>query len=116
METGVADKLYFRIGEVAELTSLNPSVLRYWETEFEMLVPVKSRSGQRLYTKSDIDLIKEIKILLHTDRLTIAGARKRINERRKKHIFEDLADRQTRIIADVKDDLRRFRALLEQGI
>lgn len=112
METGVSDKLYFRIGEVAELTSLNPSVLRFWETEFELLLPAKSRSGQRLYTKSDIALIKEIKTLLHTERLTIAGAKKRIAESRKKHSVEDLEDRKTRIIDEVKEDLRRFRDLL----
>ena len=112
METGVSDKLYFRIGEVAELTSLNPSVLRYWETEFEMLLPVKSRSGQRLYTKSDIALIKEIKTLLHSDRLTIAGAKKKIAESRKKLTVEDLADRKSRIIDEVKEDLREFLELL----
>ena len=112
METGVSDKLYFRIGEVAELTSLNPSVLRYWETEFEMLLPVKSRSGQRLYTKSDIALIQEIKMLLHSDRLTIAGAKKKIAESRKKPTAEDLADRKSRIIDEVKEDLREFLDLL----
>ena len=112
METGVTDKLYFRIGEVAELTSLNPSVLRYWETEFEVLLPVKSRSGQRLYTKSDIALIKEIKTLLHSERMTIAGARKKITESRKKHSVADCADLKTRIINEVREDLRRFRDLL----
>ena len=48
MEAGVPDKLYYKIGEVARLTSLRPSILRYWETEFSNLQPLKSRSGQRL--------------------------------------------------------------------
>jgi DNA-binding transcriptional MerR regulator len=112
MEREVSDKLYFRIGEVAELTSLNPSVLRYWETEFVQLVPVKSRSGQRLYTKKDIALILEIKTLLHSERLTIIGAKKKIAENRKRLSPENPADSNARILTEVKEELRRFRDLL----
>jgi DNA-binding transcriptional MerR regulator len=112
MDIEGSDKLYYRIGEVAEFTSLNASVLRYWETEFVLLAPAKSRSGQRLYTKKDIALIQEIKSLLHDERLTIAGARKRIAEQMNTITAKDQVDCKARIIKEVKEDLRRFRDLL----
>jgi DNA-binding transcriptional MerR regulator len=111
MELEVPDKLYFRIGEVAELASVNPSVLRYWETEFDLLVPVKSRSGQRLYARKDVELILEIKRLLYAERLTIAGARKKIVENGNRRASDEDVDR-IRIIREVKEDLRSFRDLL----
>jgi DNA-binding transcriptional MerR regulator len=69
------DKLYFRIGEVADLVGVEPHVLRYWETEFRMR-PHRSSSGQRLYRKKDIGRFLRVKKLLHTEGFTIAGARK----------------------------------------
>lgn len=77
------DKLYFRIGEAAELIGVKPYVLRYWETEFSILKPSKSGSQHRLYRKRDIDTLKQIKQLLYNDRLTIEGARKRLKELQK---------------------------------
>ncbi|HVO29674.1 MAG TPA: MerR family transcriptional regulator [bacterium] len=74
------DKIYFKIGEVARLTKVKPYVLRYWETEFKAIQPVKSRSRQRLYRKRDVELILKIKDLLYTQRFTIEGARKKIRE------------------------------------
>lgn len=74
------DKIYFKIGEVARLTGIKPYVLRYWETEFKAIQPVKSRSRQRLYRKRDVELILKIKDLLYTQRFTIEGARKKIRE------------------------------------
>ena len=73
-------KLYYRIGEVAELTGVKPYVLRYWESEFKWMSPQKSRSRQRLYRKRDIEMIQLIKKLLHEQRYTIAGARKKLRE------------------------------------
>lgn len=78
MEAIIPDKLYFKIGEVSGFTSLKPSVMRYWETEFTFLRPLKSRSGQRLYTREHIELLAELKRLLYEEKLTIEGARKRI--------------------------------------
>ncbi len=74
------DKIYFKIGEVARLTGVKPYVLRYWETEFKAIQPVKSRSRQRLYRKRDVELILRIKQLLYEQRFTIEGARKQIRE------------------------------------
>ena len=74
------DKIYFKIGEVARLTGVKPYVLRYWETEFRAIQPVKSRSRQRLYRKRDVELILKIKELLYEQRFTIEGARKRVHD------------------------------------
>ena len=71
----IPDKLFFRIGEVARLTSLKPYVLRYWETEFSMLRPKKSSSGQRLYRRKDVETVFSIRSLLRERKFTIAGAR-----------------------------------------
>jgi len=75
-----SDKIYYRIGEVAELTGVKPYVLRYWESEFKWMAPGKSRSNQRLYRKQDIETILLIKRLLYDERFTIAGAKKRLKE------------------------------------
>ena len=71
-----AEKGLYRIGEVSRLTSLKPFVLRYWETEFPMLQPVKSESGHRLYRQQDVDMVLRIKRLLYDEGFTIAGARR----------------------------------------
>jgi DNA-binding transcriptional MerR regulator len=76
----IPDKLFFKIGEVSELTETEPYVLRYWESEFSPLLPAKNRSGQRIYKKSDIEMIQRIKHLLYEEGFTIAGAKKRLAE------------------------------------
>jgi DNA-binding transcriptional MerR regulator len=74
----IPDKLYFRIGEVSGLTRTKSYVLRYWETEFPMLKPAKSRSGHRLYRREDVETVFEIKRLLYQEGFTIEGARKHL--------------------------------------
>jgi DNA-binding transcriptional MerR regulator len=79
----IPDKLYFRIGEVASLCRLPAYVLRFWETEFPQLRPVKSSTGQRMYRKRDVESVVRIKKLLYEDGFTIAGARVQLREETK---------------------------------
>lgn len=73
-------KLYYRIGEVSDLVGVEPHVLRYWETEFRSIRPQKSRKGQRVYSRRDVDKLLRVKELLYTHGYTIAGARKKLRE------------------------------------
>src|SRR5437016_9178863 len=77
-EIVVPDKLYFRIGEVSKLCKLEAYVLRFWETEFPQLKPVKSSTGQRMYRKKDVEAVVRIKTLLYDEGFTIAGARQQL--------------------------------------
>src|SRR3989338_4979722 len=77
-EITIPDKLYFKIGEVSDLLGLKAYVLRYWETEFPELAPVKSRTNQRLYKRKDVEVLVKIRHLLYEEKFTINGARKRI--------------------------------------
>ena len=75
---GIPNKQYFKIGEVSALTQLEAYVLRYWETEFKMIRPVRFGSNQRMYRRKDVEIIFEIKKLLYEEGFTIAGARKKM--------------------------------------
>jgi len=77
-EVHIPDKLYFRIGEVSKLCRLEAYVLRFWETEFPQLKPVKSGTGQRMYRKKDVEAVVRIKALLYDEGFTIAGARQQL--------------------------------------
>jgi DNA-binding transcriptional MerR regulator len=79
------EKSLFRIGEVSRLTATKTFVLRYWESEFPTLQPVKSPSGHRLYRREDIETVFEIKRLLYDEGFTIAGARKHLAEQTGSH-------------------------------
>ena len=77
-EPVIPDKLYFRIGEVATLCHLPAYVLRFWESEFPQLKPVKSNTGQRMYRKRDVESVLRIKQLLYQQGFTISGARQQL--------------------------------------
>src|SRR5271163_1798619 len=74
------EKDFYRIGEVSRMTDLKTFVLRYWETEFPMLEPVKSASGHRLYRAADVEMVRRIKRLLYDEGFTIAGARRHLRD------------------------------------
>lgn len=117
MEAAIPDKIYYKIGEVADITTLRPSVLRYWESEFSVLNPKKSRSGQRLYTREDLELVCEIKHLLYTEKLTIEGARKKIADGLKsvglkKNNIEIPKEKLMTILCEVIVDLKHLRSTL----
>ena len=79
----IPDKLYFRIGEVASLCHLPAYVLRFWESEFPQLKPVKSSTGQRMYRKRDVESVLRIKQLLYDQGFTISGARQHLRSETK---------------------------------
>ena len=74
---------FFSIGEVCELTELKPHVLRYWEGQFRFLHPAKNRSGNRVYSRREVELILLVKHLLYTEKYTIEGARQRLDQQRR---------------------------------
>jgi DNA-binding transcriptional MerR regulator len=82
-EIFIPDKLYFRIGEVATLCHLPAYVLRFWESEFPQLKPVKSSTGQRMYRKRDVENVLRIKQLLYDQGFTISGARQQLRAENK---------------------------------
>ena len=88
-EVVIPDKIYFRIGEVARLCRLPAYVLRFWETEFPQLKPVKSSSGQRMYRRRDVESVVRIKELLYEQGYTIAGARQHLRDQHKSEKKQD---------------------------
>jgi DNA-binding transcriptional MerR regulator len=115
METeGIPDKQYFKIGEVSELTHLEPYVLRYWETEFKIIRPVRFGSNQRMYRRKDVEIIMEIKKLLYEEGFTIAGARKKLLQNSKEEKEKKILPKTEGLEPLLKDiqkelfDLNRF--------
>jgi len=127
--TGVTEEAcLYRIGEVSRIADLKPFVLRYWESEFPMLQPVKSPRGHRLYRQEDVDLVLKIKRLLYDEGFTIAGARRHLRESAGNEAdgeftaIEHLAHATTelpatrlnrKLLLDLRDALRSFLTLLE---
>ncbi len=93
------DKLFYKIGEVSKIVDVEPYVLRYWETEFPFLRPRKSKSGQRIYVKKDIEVLLKIKRLLYQERYTIEGVRKKLGF---SSVTTDLKDDQKLNKKDIK--------------
>ena len=73
-------KKYFRIGEVADLLQVEPYVLRYWESEFSAIKPMKSGSGHRVYSRRDVEILEQVRNLLYEEKFSIDGAKKRLKE------------------------------------
>ncbi len=112
----VPDKLYFRIGEVAQLVGVDSHVLRYWESEFKMK-PHRSSSGQRLYRKQDLSAFLRIKHLLHDEGYTIAGARKVLagGSRTTQGVDPARIQEALRHIEQLRADLSSFREEISRG-
>lgn len=114
MSSEIPDKVYFRIGEVAEIIGVETHVLRFWEAEFPHIKPVRASSNQRLYRRKELDKFLEIKRLLYDEKYTIAGARKRIGGRTKNSGVEDPSP-DSPLLNDVRDGLLEIKKLLESG-
>lgn len=113
MAAEIPEKLYFKIGEVAALLDVKTHVLRYWETEFALLQPVKSRTNQRLYRRQDIDTALLIKDLLYRQGFTIAGARNQLAaELQSKESSSPDTESAAAVLKQVKSDLQRLQRRL----
>src|SRR3970040_2561552 len=116
MAARLPDKIYFKIGEVSEIVGVEPYVLRYWETEFDVLKPSKAPSRHRLYKKRDVELLLDIKRLLYTEGFTIKGARKKLKETKKEEKSQlklPLTDHKYRnALVKIKRELKKLRKIL----
>jgi DNA-binding transcriptional MerR regulator len=113
METIIPEKAYFRIGEVSKIVDVEPYVIRYWETEFKTINPVRTRTAQRLYRKKDVQELLTIKNLLYSQRFTIDGAKKQLHKTRSNSEPED-KDRDKERDVDKQKWLIRIKEELQQ--
>jgi DNA-binding transcriptional MerR regulator len=130
----IPNKLFFKIGEVCEITDTQPYVLRYWESEFPALAPAKNSSGQRIYRRKEIETVLRIKQLLYDEGFTIAGAKKRLEAEmggrgptpqamasqpdpgdRVASITPAEPDPSRALLFEVRDQLREILTLLDKG-
>jgi DNA-binding transcriptional MerR regulator len=88
----IPDRTFFRIGDVAKILGVKPYVIRFWESEFPFVAPEKALSGQRVYRRSQIDALILVKHLLHVDRYSIEGAKKKLTELRRHAKLRDAMD------------------------
>ena len=116
MDSFIPDKLYFKIGEVVNLTGIKAHVLRYWESEFgAAFSPVKSRGRQRLYRRQEIERILQLKDLLYRQGYTIAGAKKKLRSRNTEPDTDSTQPElhpAIRLLQEVRNDLLRLRKTL----
>ena len=114
MTIAIPEKQYFKIGEVSEILNVEPYVLRYWESEFKILKPTRTRARQRLYHKRDLELLLEIKHLLYDEKFTIAGAKKRLQEMKKQAAAEKRAAKAPKATR-VKEEIKALESRMENA-
>jgi DNA-binding transcriptional MerR regulator len=127
VDKAIPNKLFFKIGEVCEITDTQPYVLRYWESEFPALAPAKNSSGQRIYRRKDIETVLRIKQLLYDEGFTIAGAKKKLDAEMSGRSPTPQAmashpdgpappdERARTVLFEVRDQLREILTLLDKG-
>jgi DNA-binding transcriptional MerR regulator len=114
MDEPIAKKEYYSIGDVCELTGLKPHVLRYWETQFELLHPTKNRAGNRVFRPKEVELVLLVKHLLYEKKFTIDGARQKLIEMRQRGEMtegrKDIVDQE--FLGGMKQDLTHLKEVL----
>lgn len=110
-------KKYFRIGEVADLIGVEAYVLRYWESEFGSIRPKKSRSGQRIYDRRDVLQLSQVHYLLHVEKFSLQGAKRKLIEMRRAQKTAALAPRKVEpeVLRALAQDVRELIDLLQKG-
>jgi len=106
----IPEKNYFRIGEVSRILAVQPYVIRYWESEFRSVRPVRTRSDQRLYRRRDVEELLAIKKLLYEERFTINGARKQLQ--RRGQAIPPPGEQDREILRKIESGLRDIKAML----
>ncbi|MDH4227950.1 MAG: MerR family transcriptional regulator [Deltaproteobacteria bacterium] len=119
MAVVVPERLYFKIGEVSRITRVKPYILRYWESEFKIVSPQKTKGNQRMYKRADVELVLQIKKLLIEEKYTLEGAKKRIKEIRKEPAKPQMAlpftDKSyAKALETIREDLASIKSLLSR--
>ena len=111
MDIIIPEKAYFRIGEVSKILNVEPHVIRYWETEFSTVKPVRTKTAQRLYRKKDVQELVNIRDLLYFQRFTIDGAKKQLSKMRGKEEPEKVDDEEEKLIL-IKRELQQIKNII----
>ena len=109
--TEIPDKLFFRIGEVSRIAGVPATVLRFWEGEFRRIKPRRTEAGQRMYRRTDVELILEIKNLLYEQKFTIKGARQYLKDKSRKP--DPAPAPKSELIRQLRKELEEIRDLLK---
>jgi DNA-binding transcriptional MerR regulator len=112
METIIPEKAYFRIGEVSKILSVETYVIRYWETEFKTVKPVRTKTAQRLYRKRDVQELLTIRNLLYTQRFTIDGAKKQLYKMRGNNGELETENSEKQKLIRIKQELQQIRKII----
>jgi DNA-binding transcriptional MerR regulator len=113
MDASIPDKVYFRIGEVSRILGVEPYVIRYWESEFTAVKPVRTRSDQRLYRRRDVEMLLTIKHLLYVEHFTIIGAKRKLVSRMSAAESEDGAAEYISRLMEIKSLLQQVKDMLQ---
>ena len=112
----IPDRLFFKISEVADITGVKPYVLRYWESEFDLISPVKSKANQRVYERKDIEVVLLIKKLLYVDQYTIAGAKKKLKEARSEMKEEQKYEERQKKMEELKHKVKELHSIVTKDV
>ena len=115
MDVEIPDKSYFRIGEVSKMLGVEPHVVRYWESEFKTIKPVRTNSDQRLYRKKDVEELATIRHLLYSEQFTIAGAKKRLSKLKIEDGCVDEENCRKRLV-HIKKELLKIREMISTKV
>ncbi len=111
MDATIPDKTYFRIGEVSKILGVDPYVVRFWESEFKSVKPIRTKSDQRLYRRKDVEELLIIKKLLYMEQYTIRGAKRQLSKV-KGEALKDGQERDQKILVEVKKVLQEIRDIV----
>jgi DNA-binding transcriptional MerR regulator len=111
MDNIIPEKAFFRIGEVSKIVDVEPYVIRYWETEFKTVKPVRTKTAQRLYRKKDVEELLTIRNLLYQQRFTIDGAKKQLQKLKNEDEPATAIDANEKLIC-IKKELQRIRNMM----